>query len=60
MQVWYITSTTHVSEETAAAGRLSNFHPTGYYAPDDRYVIHGTGSQRPDHFWDPHNVLRNG
>jgi len=40
----HITSTYHVSEEAAAAGRLSNFHPTGYYAPHDRYVIHGTGS----------------
>jgi len=38
----HITSTTHVSEEAAAAGRLSNFHGTGYYAPDDRYVMDGT------------------
>jgi hypothetical protein len=38
----HITSTTHVSEEDAAAGRLFNFHATGYYAPDDRYVMHGT------------------
>jgi len=40
----HITSTNHVSEEAADAGRLSNFHPTSYYAPDDRYVIHGTSS----------------
>jgi hypothetical protein len=58
----HITSTAQVTEEAAAAGRLSNFHATGYYAPHDQYVIHGTDpfAWRPDHFWGPHIVLRNG